>query len=303
MYQTDDDTVDGPNPVYFIGSVKESLEAFSKRPSMLVEGLLPAQGTVLLHGRFSLGKSPFGWKLAQCVSEGTNFFGYAVPKAGPVVWLEVDENLVLSNQRLRLLDPYPSQLTLVGLHYIDINDLKAGHIQALLELSALQPKLVIVNTLRKVHTLEDINSRTANIVYSGFQRFFPHSCVLFIHHDRKQSTNEHGQAVAAGDESFAGTQAFANDAQVALHMTQSGAAGANQGIQIEVTKSQLGPTGDKIKLKLSPDGVTWLNTGAFSIKTAFDQLDATLPKMERYEIVARQLGVSIVTVRRALKSA
>lgn len=286
--------------VYFEGSLEDVLEQFKDKPHWLVDGLIPASGVVLLHGRFSLGKSPFCWHLCQCISENMDFFGHSIDGAGSILWIEVDEPLLVSRERLEKLDPLPTRLFIVGSQPFNIVKPLPDDIKRLADTySKVNPKLVIVNTLRNTHNLDDKDSATPVAVYAAFRRLFPDSVILFVHHDRKQARDPEGNLIPDGAEAFSGSQAWKNHATIALHMTSTG----KSQVQVEVDKSQVGPTGESLTLKLADDGVTWLDTGAVMVKEAFSKLDPSLSKMERYEIIAKGCGVSVRTVTRRLRNA
>jgi hypothetical protein len=287
--------------IYFSGTIEEALAAFKDRPRWLIEDLLPAEGIALLHGRFSLGKSPFAWALAQSVSEGLPFFGYHCNENGAVLWIEVDEPLLIAQDRISKLNPRPKQMYLVGSRQFTIANPRPEDLEHYRQLNdKLHPKLVVINTLRKVHDLDDKDSNSPSTVYGRFGELFPNACILFIHHDRKAQMDKDGNPIKSGAEAFAGSQAWANDAQVGLHMTSVGNP-TQRLIEVEVTKSQVGMTGEVIKLKLAEDGFTWLNVGASAIRETFEGLDTALPKMERYRLTAEACEVHEKTVRRALK--
>ena len=287
--------------IYYCGPLTEALTAFTDQPRWLIEPYIPAQGIVLLHGKFSLGKSPLIWRVAQCVSEGCDFFGHPLQQTGPVLYIEIDEPLRLTVERLKLLNPRPSQVMVVGINPFSIlNQLPDDHAR-LTDLNAtLHPILVIVNTLRKSHHLDDKDSATPSLVYGAFRRYFPDACLLFVHHDRKSFTDPAGDRLPADDEDFSGSQAWMNDAQIGLHLSTSHRRTGL--VTLEMTKSQLSALADPLKLKLAADGVTWVDVGTTAIRKIFAGTDATLPLLERYALTANATAVSEHTVRRALKS-
>lgn len=286
--------------IYFAGPLTEALDAFKDRPRWLIEPYIPVQGTVLLHGKFSLGKSPLVWRIAQCVSEGIDFFGLPVAVTGNVLYVEVDEPLMLTVERLKLLNPLPSKVTVVGINPFSVLQLQPEDSRVLRGLNeSLHPKLVIVNTLRKCHHLIDTESTAPSQVYGAWRSLFPESCVLFVHHDKKSSTSFDGSTVEARDEDFSGSQAWANDAQVALHLIGSGDR-KHRMVRLKMTKTQLSQLADPISMKLGEDGVNWIDTGTLKILKTFSALPPTLSKMEKYASVAVSCGVSERTVRRVV---
>lgn len=286
--------------IYFSGNLRDVFSAFRDKPKWLIEPYLPAEGIVLLHGKFSLGKSPLIWKIAQCVSEGLDFFGAVPEHTGNVVYVEIDEPLIITKDRLSKLDPMPKNVHILGMKPFNITQLTLEDEEKFRDANdALKPAVVLVNSLRKCHSLDDKDSATPSKVYGAWQEMFPKSCLVFVHHDKKSDVFE-GTRVKASDEDFSGSQAWINDAQIGLHLRSVGDSRRTRQVALEMTKSQLSALQDPLKLKLADDGVNWIDTGAETIWDTFNSTDKHLPKMTRYEITADRCNVSVSSVRRVL---
>lgn len=287
--------------IYFSGNLRDVFSAFRNKPKWLIEPYLPVEGIVLLHGKFSLGKSPLIWKLAQCVSEGVDFFGCTPERMGNVVYIEIDEPLVVTQDRLSKLDPMPRNVHVIGMKPFNVTNLEGLDEEQLRDANdELKPLVVLVNSLRKCHGLDSKDDATPSKVYGKWQELFPSSCLVFVHHDKKSDVVA-GQRMESTDEDFSGSQAWVNDAQIALHLKSAPNARRTRQVTLEMTKSQLSSLQDPLKLKLADDGVNWVDAGAESIREFYNSLDKSLPKMARYEITADKLNVSTKTVRRTLR--
>lgn len=287
--------------IYFSGNLRDVFSAFHNKPKWLIEPYLPVEGIVLLHGKFSLGKSPMIWKFAQCVSEGVEFFGCAPERTGNVLYVEIDEPLIVTKDRLSLLDPMPRNVHVLGMKPFNIIQLSMEDEEKFREANdELKPLVVMVNSLRKCHSLDDKDSATPSKVYGKWQELFPSSCLIFVHHDKKSDVVD-GRRMESSDEDFSGSQAWINDAQIGLHLKSAPNARRSRQVTLEMTKSQLSALQDPLKLKLADDGVNWVDAGAESIKEFYSSLDRNLPKMTRYEITADKMNVSTKTVRRTLR--
>jgi RecA-family ATPase len=257
--------------------------------------IVPAGGIILVHGKWSVGKSPFGWHLARCVAEGEEFFGLPTRK-GRVVYLEVDTPLPLVKERVDKLEPTKDVLFSFMYPGFNVVSLMPGELDHLNQLAKFMPDLVIVNTLRKVHQLDDIKSGTPSLVYGSFQRLFPGAAIMFIHHDKKDSTDPKSKYV--GSESFSGSQHWADDAQCVIHLCRHG--GVKGVIRVEHTKSQVSETLDDIILQLDEDG-SHLSLYGVDLKERVKQYMVTMPGMAAGEFdkkVAEQLGLKERTVRK-----
>jgi hypothetical protein len=283
----------------FNGSLADFLNQPIPPVQWLIEDFVPRQGVVLLHAKTSIGKSPLIWKMAQCISEGTDFFGHKVRETGAALIVELDTPDALVQPRLKLLNPVPKRVAYCNL-YPGINSLDlSGTPSAVFTNHGAntKPVVVFVNTLRRCHIADDKDSSIPSQVYGVWQKLFPHAAIIFVHHDKKAQIIN-GIEIEAGDQAFSGSQHWQDDAQIALHLISTGKKERN--VRLEVTKSQVGAVPDPLKLQLSEDGTNWLDTGTPAIQEAYNKLDPTLPKMARYEKVAADLKVSTKTVRRAL---
>lgn len=287
-------------PSKFIGTIDEAVEVYGSETKWLIEGLIPAVGISMLHGRFSLGKSPFSWRLAQSISEGMDFFGYETVEQGAVIWIEADEALRNAIQRAQRLEPRPRHL-----YFYEPNiplDVVKPSDEARRELTELynkvKPKLVVINSLRKVHRMDDKDSRTPSIVYGATQTLFPDTAILFIHHDRKQPTDP--LAAVPKEEAFSGSQAWKNDAAIALHLRGKG----KRAVAIDIDKSQVCELQDDVlSLQLAEDGYSWTDLSGKHIVEAYNKTDPNLTQTKRIEETVKETKSSDSTVRRRLRSA
>lgn len=172
-------------------------------------------GTILLWGKTSIGKSPLTWEMASAIGRGTHFFGLPA-REGRVLYVEVDTPEMLVAARLRSLVPAP------GVWWEFMEPLSIPHVspeqEAILRAAKeeSQPDVVFVNTLRKVHDLDDKDSRAPKLVYAWFRHLFPTSALVFVHHMRK--TNQDPKAIVVETEGFSGANNWLNDAQTGLHL-------------------------------------------------------------------------------------
>jgi len=281
----------------------------------LIYPWLPSGGTVFFHGPTSVGKSPFTWKLASCVSNGSPFFGWPVQQTGNVLYLEFDTPPNLIHQRLRALEDKPERMFLVVLPKLNVTNPLSTDSRILEGLQKnIAPVLVIVNTLRKAHSLDDRASDTPSIVYSAFRRYFPSATLFFVHHDKKNGDPK----VVNPDQAFSGSQHWADDAQIALHITRikkgpepetvgsddlEPAAHEKSRVQVKMTKSQVSDheAFDPLLLQLSPDGSNWIQTGPEQYRTYFRTLPKELSRADRIKLVEAKFGIQKSASHQALK--
>ncbi len=273
----------------------------------LIEPMIPRTGVVFLHGPTSAGKSPWTWALAAAVCEGTPFCGYPITAVGPVLYIELDTPASLIQPRLRRLKTVPDLMWLeVFKQPIDICNPDRGVRGRLDELQKrVQPMLVVVNTLRKAHLEDDKDSGTPSRVYGAWRGFFPEAVLLFVHHDKK--TNTDGKKQSTGlvdqDQMFSGSQAWANDAQVAFHLMRARApkqdGGASEAeyaktpITVRMTKSQVSDHErfPPLQMRLEPDGTNWVDMGPAAYRTFYATLHPARSKGSRIQDVMTEFDI------------
>lgn len=266
-------------------------------PVWLVEPYIPCDGIVFLWGETSTGKSPIGWHLAAAIGRGDNFFGLPAHE-GRVLYLEVDTPQRLVHKRVSALAPAPN-VDFLFLPPLSIPQVNPAD-QAMLERAARNNyDLVIVNTLRKVHDLNDKEAQTPKLVYSYFQHLFPGTALVFVHHTKKTQINADGSSGKA-KESFSGAMNWLNDAQVGLHLVPF--ENEKEGINIRLSheKSQVSELYGPLGLKLDPVN------GATITCPKFDELlkvyefvhSSGLRGTALDSFIAKELGCSAATAWR-----
>lgn len=254
----------------------------------LVEPFIPRGGVVLLHGKYSTGKSPLTWELARCVGAGVPWLGHRVVQAR-VLYIEFDTPKILMKQRLAGTPAAPDVWWAFLPAYSSPGVLAGGQM--------VSPELVIVNTLRKCYFGSDIDSQTPSRVYSLYQTCFPNAALVFVHHDRK----DYRGAGAPGreDEDFAGSQAWINDAQVALHVRRLN----DTAYRVKHTKSQVSALQPPFDFRLT-HGLVVQGTLAACVDEAVKRLGlGTMPKTEQVRRLAAELGVKDRAIWAALRQA
>jgi hypothetical protein len=170
------------------------------------------------------------------------------------------------------------------------------------------PALVVINTLRKAHILDDKESETPTRIYGAWRGVFPSATLLFIHHDKKESSGTEGPL----DQRFSGSQAWQNDVQVAFHLTRMGGGSPTEDptrpprklcVRLTMTKSQVSDheAFRPIILQLQADGSNFREIGPLAYAEWFAALDPTTPRAERIAQTQAYFGVSRATIFRAVK--
>lgn len=190
-------------------------KVYEKQP-FLIEPYIPRGGIVFLYGGTSQGKSPTSWCMAKAIATGTSFFGLPTEK-GRVLYIDVDSPERVAAERLRTEPNPPDDVFFSFQPPLSLDSLGGTEMQELLTIrDEVKPDVVFINTLRKIHDLDDKDSKAPKIVYGRLQQIFPGTALVVIHHPRKMPTQK--GVTTARSEGHSGSQAWVNDAQVGLKL-------------------------------------------------------------------------------------
>jgi hypothetical protein len=158
----------------------------------------------------------------------------------------------------------------------------------------IDPDVVFLNTLRKLHDLDDKDSATPKLVYSFFQNLFPNSALVFVHHTRKSPIDP--KWAENDKESFSGSNHFLDDAQVGLHLQKFD--GEKENLRLFHRKSQVSELLKPLPLRLEKDGSTLTSPLAdeFLLVMELFKLGRTQPEVVKE--FSQTLKVSEATARR-----
>lgn len=218
----------------------------------LVEPVMPSGGHVLLHGKRGLGKTQLALTLAHDIIAGTPFLGCLQTRQGRVAYVQADMPPKLQQARLQQLNAmmpvaYGGTLRyyLVDTQLDIMTDKGAAWMQ---DIRDYAPALVIVDTLRKSHRLDENSSDTPVAVYGAWRAAVgPTPTIVYLHHDRKTSFD----GPVNRDEEFRGSGAWLDEADLGIHIMES-----KGGIVLEWSKHRTfdpEQVGNRFSLQLNPD--------------------------------------------------
>lgn len=182
----------------------------------------------MLHGKRNHGKSQLALTLCKAVVEGAPFLGVYPTAQGDVVFLQVDNPPMVQQERVRMLQGQFGDGWDAGRMHWLLNDRKIDVIDELQQASTpawskkvqeIEPKLVVIDSLRKTHRLDENDNSTPSEVYEAFRILCgPSPTLFFLHHDRKTMPIRPGQEAPPQDEMGRGAQAWIDDADTGMHI-------------------------------------------------------------------------------------
>ena len=174
---------------------QDFVEMDLKTPPYLIAPFFPTGGTCVLFGRGGSGKTQLALTMAGAILDGGFFLSKFKARRGRVVLVEVDTPPLVMQERLRKMS---SRLDLgsLGLAMYDSAVDVVEEAQRLKgtktppewvkAVRSQKPDLVIIDTLRQTHAMDENDSRAPSMVKSAWRQLLGSGpALLFIHHARK----------------------------------------------------------------------------------------------------------------------
>lgn len=248
-----------------------------------IHPIVPRTGIVLLYGKFGSYKTPLSVHLAYCLATGQPFLGMNCSEPTRVLYIEGDTPMPGIWPRLQKMNPDTPMLDFAFV-YPGFNAVapKQGERNAEVchqlyeKHKANNYGLVVIDSLRTSHLLNDKDSEVPSMVYGSLSTLFPNACIFLIHHDRKSRIPDGGGSryrrqsdpdEELDNESFSGSQAWIDRATTSLKILK-GYSKEREWITLRQTKSQVGQVMDPLPVHVK-DGCL------FSLTPYISDLDIT----------------------------
>jgi RecA-family ATPase len=171
------------------------------QPRYLIKPFIPAATWGILYGHPDVGKTQLALSMAIGILDGGYFLGRFKCRKGRVGLIEVDTESPIMTERLQFLKKK---------HTWDEEDFGIAHYDAPIDIIQMkkakkkypdifdwlepmvenQFDLIVVDSLNKVHNLDEDSNATPKMVYKAFREILGSGpTILFIHHSRKDSMN------------------------------------------------------------------------------------------------------------------
>lgn len=206
----------------------------------LIDPYVVRGGVTFLYGKTGVGKSPYTWEMARCVSAGIPFLSRAT-RQGHVLYIDREtEEALMIPRIMHMPRPFgdgwflecmvrrPAQDAFTFGDHWDV---------------------VIWNSLRKFLPQTSINNgEVVSPFYDTLKSKFPHAGHVVIAHERKSFLDD---SQAPDREAFSGNMAWLDQAQVGIQIVQTPGYYA-----VRHVKSQVSRLIEETRFILEPDGGT-----------------------------------------------
>ena len=264
-----------------------------------IDPLLPSGGIGLIHGKGGHGKTQLAFTIMKAVTEGKPLFGRYPVEQGSVVYVQMDMPDKLFQARLAKAATACDNIAdlVVGIFEESRNILDEDfQTELAAKIADEQPALIVFDTLRKLHPLEENDNAVPNLVYSAIRNVCQGSAAIVIHHDRKAPSEQGGSGEDVA-ESFRGARAWVDDCDLGLRLRK-------RGTQIIADWSKLRcEEQPQLLLRMNLDTLLLEPRDPETAREWVTKLGLEHPDMERSELVkeaARRAGVSPQAVRKVL---
>lgn len=176
--------------------IDEYLKLDREPQPWVIHSLVPVGGLVNVFGKPKTGKSfiAYDWAFAVAAGKGT-WFGYEIQRPGPVMYLQIDtpreEWARRSQQGVEMyavadMPLYIADMWLIPQYPMDIlEQTKANVIWLKQQVELLKPVMIVIDTLREVHSGDEDNSTVMRNVISEIVGACRPAAIVLVSHARK----------------------------------------------------------------------------------------------------------------------
>lgn len=276
-----------------------------------MESLIPKGGITILYGKFGTYKTPITINMGIAMAQGKELWGLSTTKA-KVLYIEADTPDNVLRPRIQstnfAIEGFDFYWAYPGFNAViptgSAYDL-AIHTELVQAHTKESYDVIMVDSLRCIHNLDDTKSDAPPKIYQSVAKMFPGASLVFIHHDKKTPVFKNATEDEKAEidiESFSGSQALVNHATVGIKIRHANK--EKKLVQLVHAKSQASELISPLLLKVRdaihvglPDE---LNSDSY--RKALTMVPRGLSLGEQDKKVAEFLGVSERTARRYRES-
>lgn len=229
-----------------------------KEPPYLIEPFFPLGGLGLLHGKGGLGKTFLAMTIMEAICKGKPLFGVYPTTQGRVTYVQLDmTDRIFQDRMVQAGDRYRFEgwNVVSGVANLMAATRDTDWVQ---KVHMKRPDLIIIDTLRKAHTMPENESDTPNKFFKKVRQLFGAIAIMPLHHDKK--TSEHSNDP---DEAARGSGAWLTDIDVGMHLIKS-----RGEMRLEFSKVRTCPEQEPIQVLLDTESMSIVPKDADAISQA-----------------------------------
>lgn len=174
-------------PPWIVGAA-QMLRAASAKTAFLIEGAIPARDLTMITAPPGSLKSWIAYDLCLAVAQQREWLGIGVPAApGSALVLNFDNPTAECGRRFMRLGMRPDDA--IHFHSVDVGKrllLPDDHEDILAIVEKLQPRVVLIDSMRQAHTAEENSSKEMGIVMAMCKSLYGYGAsVIVVHHSVK----------------------------------------------------------------------------------------------------------------------
>jgi len=236
-------------------NISEILKHDFGEEEWIVESLISKQGITALSGNPGDFKTWLTTHIALCVSRQSNVFDRFPTSQGGVLIIDEEDNIRLLKKRLELLGAKDTD----NIHYlsqcgikVDVESVRDMIVDIVKEKDI---KLVILDSLVRVHQQEENDAGGMAKVFSGLQKILiAGASILFTHHHRKQQNGQRasntGQSMRGSSDILAAIDCHITvekkspeEDVLVIRQTKLRQGEVLKSFEVNILKGELGPSG------------------------------------------------------------
>ncbi|MEK0326399.1 MAG: AAA family ATPase, partial [Nitrosopumilus sp.] len=178
-------------------------------PPYLIEPFFPAGGIGIIHGKGGLGKTFLAMTIMRAICLGEPLFGIYPTTQGRVTYIQIDMTARIFQERLLAggdFYKFEGWNVVVGTPNLMTANRTTPWVQ---QVHSQRPDLIIIDTLRKAHDMDENVAETPGKFYTKMRELFGATAILPLHHDKKSGDGD-------PDLAFRGNGAWLFDADVGM---------------------------------------------------------------------------------------
>lgn len=209
------------SPIVF--SLEDFLSENFDAPLFLIDKIMPTAGRPgIIFGKRGAGKSHLANNLIKSIADGEPFLGKYKTRQGRVTYLSVDMPIQMVQERSSKLasavNNWPNVQISVTDVPIDIIKVRPNE-EWVEKIVGFEPDLLIIDTLRKIHRLDENDNQTVAIVQQALARAFGgQTAIALIHHERKDNESSNYSPL---EERASGAGAWMDSGEFGIHISKS----------------------------------------------------------------------------------